>query len=332
MYENVCKLFGQDPNIGLDWDSLKKLFEQSGGGSSQSPASPRAKPKPALSPAPSNQSFGNPTQKIEDAFLLSDKDEDGYLNEKEFGFFVKRGFNKTPPKSMYKQVCAMYNIDKNIGINWVTAFKLWKQSNPQYNDIPDPGPPKKGKPSFNKLEQPKQLISSKSFDNSKSVNNNNKYIIHKKENSLSIKSNQEIINDNMSDSSEYQNTKHKKNMSSAIELKRAKTLKNIELMDEEDDASTIVVQMMEKKLKDKHNQYKIEKAKRIRFEERTSQLLIENEKYKEKLSEIQQQNNKFNKQINILNEQNNKYKNQVEDDSKTIKHLQTQKGIIHRSR
>ena len=157
------------------------------------------------------------------------------------------------------------------------------------------------------------------------------YIGHPRgQDSLSIKSLQDINDDNLSESSDV-NSLHKRK-TSLMEMRRNKTLKDLDALNGEQDASTMVVQMMEKKLKDKIQQYKIEKAKRQRFEERAQQLLIENEKYKIQLAELKARNIQLTKDNNTLNERNRLLQSQVEDDSNTIKNLKTQRDAMRNER
>ena len=194
MFDNVCKLYGLNTNTGINWIAAKKLWMQSQGKSQQNNSNNNNNNNNNSANKQSIQTNNNNSKlvkKLQDAFLQSDKDENGYLNESEFSVFVRIGFDKIAPTNMYTQVCKLYKKDTTKGIDWTSAYKLWIQSNPQYAKIPDPGPPKKRRPippkhinasnnnnnNINKkkinLASPGRLQASKSYDNSRNNNNNN---------------------------------------------------------------------------------------------------------------------------------------------------------------
>ena len=75
-----------------------------------------------------------------------------------------------------------------------------------------------------------------------------------------------------------------------------------------DDASSMVVQMMEQKLKTATAQLKEEKKKRKKGDETTQQLLLQNEKFKQKLSETETKNKKLERDLKKSQDDARKFK------------------------
>ena len=102
--------------------------------------------------------------------------------------------------------------------------------------------------------------------------------------------------------------------------------------DDGPDASQMVVQMMETKVKSLQNQLKLERTKRKKTEELAQSLLTQNEEYKKQIGDLQQSSTKSRQENKSYRDQLRKFKTQVDDDRQTIKHLQSQFKNIQNER
>mmetsp|Transcript_47423 Transcript_47423/g.76072 ORF Transcript_47423/g.76072 Transcript_47423/m.76072 type:complete len:722 (+) Transcript_47423:64-2229(+) len=385
MYENLCQHFNRDPTIGIDWNTARAVWQQaqkqsSNPGKSPSPQQPTASPSP---PKPQNGTIPNATSTIKQAFIQCDKDGDGLLNKAEFHEFVKVGFKKpSVPNGMYEQVCGHFKKDPNQGVDWLSAYTLWKQSNPaslakkpantatnnttsnSKDQQSESGSPRKTKtpppdnkgrarpPPIKRMQTEIGIPSSKEHHKSalaglaspgalspaKSTGN----LIDKHNDAYSGSSalternlraldkgtySRERAEDEVSVESDNQSFR-----SSNRRLRRAMSNTGRGSFDDGPDASQMVVQMMETKVKNLQNQLKLERTKRKKTEELAQSLLTQNEEYKKQVADLQGANSKFRGESKAIKDQLRKLKQQVDDDRQTIKHLTTQRTTMKTER
>eukprot|EP01084_Bolivina_argentea_P094542 169958_1 len=79
------------------------------------------------------------SQTTKQIFTTCDHNADGFLNEDEFYKFVKVALKKDKsqcPTNMYQEICKACNQDSEKGIDWTSAYSLWKKSNAWKNYQP----------------------------------------------------------------------------------------------------------------------------------------------------------------------------------------------------
>eukprot|EP01084_Bolivina_argentea_P266966 452999_1 len=313
----------------------------------------------------------NQTQtNIKKAFAECDKDGDGFLNKSEFHQFVKIGFKKPScPPGMYQQVCGLFKKDTNVGIDWLSAYSLWKQSNPNQQDsssstksspkqktknkTPPPKQNKSPKANLKRVKTVSTINTNSSRDNarhlgknmlgkpaplspSKSTGRLYPGVIRQKSANAAMngsaltKENLRHLDNKQQHSAGYDDSDLISNDSASSSYRRMKHIRQKSRGGSVDDqdASQMVVQMMETKLKNLQTSLKLERAKRKKTEELAQSLLQQNEQYKVQISDLQQSTNRMKSENKSFRDQLRKLKNQLDDDRQTIKHLNQQRKAI----
>eukprot|EP00486_Rosalina_sp_Unknown_P002912 CAMPEP_0201566378 /NCGR_PEP_ID=MMETSP0190_2-20130828/6114_1 /ASSEMBLY_ACC=CAM_ASM_000263 /TAXON_ID=37353 /ORGANISM="Rosalina sp." /LENGTH=708 /DNA_ID=CAMNT_0047985003 /DNA_START=31 /DNA_END=2157 /DNA_ORIENTATION=+ len=364
MYANLCRHFSKDPTIGIDWKTAREVWVQAQG--------KQKSPSPPKSQQNGKSTSSNPSNVIKQAFIQCDKDADGFLNKAEFHEFVKVGFKKpSVPNGMYEQVCGHFKKDPTKGIDWLSCFALWKQSNPNAAKPTSPsiesGSPKKNRtpppkkqsnqrpPNLRRVQTTMNTSTSKkgsSNNNLSSLNRagqlspsqstGNVMTRHRSQESLSgsgsalternlraldhkngyrmngngRQDDEVSVESDRSYRSQRENRSHRRAQS--------RSGRGNGSFDDGQDASQMVVQMMESKVKNLQNQLKLERMKRKKTDELAQSLLTQNEEYKRQIGDLQSSSTKHRSENKQFKDSLRKFKTQVDDDRQTIKHLQTQ--------
>eukprot|EP01084_Bolivina_argentea_P216208 367346_1 len=367
MYENLCKHFNRDADIGIDWNTARTVWLQAQGGANKRSKSPQP-------PKPQNGTIQqqNPSQSIKQAFIQCDKDGDGLLNKSEFTQFVKVGFKKpSVPNGMYEQVCGHFKKDLDKGIDWLSAFALWKQSNPnaataKSNTTSISASPSPNKKTTNNKKRPPNLKRLQTVGVISTSKSHNKSPRHKKNNIPPIGQLSPTKSTGQLYAKKHHSTESFSGSASALTERNLRALEknNISTYKDDDDrsvdsersyrssrdrrhrrivstsrnaerlasfddgvdATSMVVSMMETKVKNLQKSLNIERGKRKKTEELAQSLLTTNEEYKKQINEYTSKNTKLVSENIKIKPQLKKLKQQIDDDRNTIKHLKEQRN------
>ena len=102
--------------------------------------------------------------------------------------------------------------------------------------------------------------------------------------------------------------------------------------DEGPDASQMVMQMMESKVKNLKQQMKLERAKRKKTEELAQSLLQQNDAYKVQIDELSATSSRALSDCKAFRDKVRKLQSIVDDDRTTIKHLKQQHNTMRSER
>eukprot|EP01083_Nonionella_stella_P124505 375984_1 len=341
MYESLCTHFSRDPNVGIDWNTARAVWVQAQGPSRSKSPPPPPQQQSTANKAPMN---GTVSSNIKQAFIECDKDCDGLLNKEEFISFVHVGFKKpTVPKGMYEQVCKHFKKDAGKGLDWLSAYSLWKQSN---NNTPSAAPQKKNKTppppkskGANVLARPPQLkrvgtamhVPMSKLSPAKSTGQLTEQNLRALDKHSKSVNNDDENGSEVSDSYTSSSRRHRRIAS--IAARGAGDGHRASSFDYDGpDASEMVVQMMETKVKNLQSQLKLERTKRKKTEELAQSLLTSNEEYKKQIGDLSSSTSKYRSENKTIRDELRKAKQIVDDDRNTIRHLKEQRQAMKKER
>ena len=281
---------------------------------------------------------------------------------------------------MYEQVCSHFKKDPQIGIDWLSAFALWKQSNPNASSSssstttstspkkaksppPKQSPTKSQKTPLRRLKTSTKITTASSPKKATAIGSMGTLSPTKSTGQLYTKKKHTKNNESFSGSSSQLTERNLRQLNGASSHSLSKSMnmndddqQSIDSeqsfrsqrrhrreistdrrdrqgsFDDHTDASQMVVQMMESKVKKLQNQVKLERAKRKKTEELAQSLLTQNEEYKKQMVELNASQTKMKNENKTFKDQLRKLKTIVDDDRQTIKHLNQQRNAMKAER